>query len=185
MQGEKEVTEMTDNTLLIDVDKCVGCYACEVACKQENELILPVRWCIVTSIGPRKIQDEMHLDFVPGMCLQCDDPVCSYFCSFDAIGKREDGIVIINEEKCTGCGLCVYGCPYGAIYLDQAKNLAGKCSLCLSHIDDGLEPPCVQHCISGALQFVTQEELAEITRGMHVAGSSRVFYASSKWELSL
>ena len=176
---------MSDKVLLIDVDKCVGCFACEIACKQENELPLPSRWCVVTPVGPRKAKDEMHLDFVPGLCLQCDDPVCSHFCSFGAINKREDGIVIIDEEKCTGCGLCVDGCPYGAIYLDQEKNVAGKCSLCVSRIDDDLEPACVQHCLSGALEFVTQEELAKITRGMHITGSDKIRYTSSKWKLSL
>lgn len=138
---------------------------------------------MVAQIGPRKVGDGLHLDFVPGVCLQCDDPVCSYFCSSDAIAKRSDGIVVINADKCTGCGLCVYGCPYGAIYLDREGKLAGKCSLCFSRIDDGLEPACVQHCIGGALQFVAQDKLAEITQGMHVAGNDRVRYTSSKWRL--
>ena len=176
---------MIDKILLIDVDRCVGCYACEVACKQENKLPLPSRWCQVISIGPRRVQAQLHLDFVPVVCIQCDDPVCSYFCPFDAITKREDGIILIIEEKCTGCGLCIYGCPYGAIYFDHGKNIAGKCSLCASRIDDGLEPSCVQHCISGALQFVTKEELDEITHGMHIARVGKVYYASSKWRLSL
>jgi len=185
MQSEEGVNGMLGKILLVDIDKCVGCYACEVACKQENQLSLPSRWCIVTRVGPRKIRDEMHLDFVPGLCLQCEDPTCSYFCSVDAIIKREDGIVAIDKEKCTGCGLCVYGCPYGAIYIDKERKTVGKCSLCISRIDHGLEPSCVQHCISGSLRFVTQEELAEITRGMHLAVRGSVCYTSSKWKLTL
>lgn len=176
---------MPGKVMLIDIDKCIGCYACEIACKQENELPLPSRWCIVTPIGPRKIQDEMHLDFVPNMCLQCDDPVCAYFCSFGAITKREDGIVIIKEEKCTGCEACVNGCPYGAIYPDHGKNIVGKCSLCAARIDDGLEPSCVQHCVSGALQFVNQEELTEIIQDTHAVRIGKLCYASSKWRLQL
>ena len=129
---------LTKKLLLIDIDKCVGCFACEVACKQENKLPLAARHCLVTRIGPRKIQDEISMEFVPGLCLQCDDPICAYFCSFDAIIKREDGIVVISEEKCTGCGLCVHGCPYGAIYLDRERSIAGKCSFCVGRIDETL-----------------------------------------------
>ncbi|MFC1892725.1 4Fe-4S dicluster domain-containing protein [Chloroflexota bacterium] len=176
---------MSEKLLLIDVDKCVGCYACELACKQENKLPLESRWCVVNPVGPRRIQDEMHLDFVPSVCIQCADPICSYFCPFDAIVKRDDAIVIINHEKCTGCGICVYGCPYGAIYLDQEANIAGKCSLCAHRIEKGMEPACVQHCLSGALQSITREELDDITPGMHITTSGKVCYTSSKWKVLL
>jgi Fe-S-cluster-containing dehydrogenase component len=174
---------MPERVLLIDVDKCVGCYACEVACKQENGLDLSSRWCLVTRVGPRKIQDSLHMDFVTGVCIHCDVPACSLVCPTGAIFKREDGIVIICEEKCTGCGLCVHGCPYGVIYQSKEGTIPGKCSLCVDRVDQGLEPSCVQHCISGSLQFVDREGLDEITHGMHVAGSSKVRYLSSKWEL--
>jgi Fe-S-cluster-containing dehydrogenase component len=176
---------MSDKVLLIDVDKCVGCYACEIACKQENELPLASRWCRVISFGPRRLGGEFHLDFVPTVCIQCEEPICSYFCQSDAITKREDGIIIISKDDCTGCGLCVFGCPYGAIYLDHEKSVAGKCSLCASRIDDGLEPSCVQHCISGALQFVPEDELAGTIQGTNRARHGMVCYVSSKWKLSL
>jgi formate dehydrogenase iron-sulfur subunit len=92
---------------------------------------------------------------------------------------------MISEDDCTGCGLCVSGCPYGAIYFDDEKGVAGKCSLCASRIDDGLEPSCVQHCISGALQFLTEDELAETIRGINIARNGKVCYVSSKWKISL
>jgi len=176
---------MEESVFLIDVDRCVGCYTCEVACKQENDLDLPSRWCVVTRVGPRKIEDEMHMDFVTGVCLHCDEPMCSLLCPLGAINKREDDIVSINEDECNGCGLCVHGCPYGAIYIDQEKRVAGKCSLCVSRIDHGLEPSCVQHCISGALQFVTRAELNKIIHGMNKATRGKVCYVSSKWKLSM
>ncbi len=172
-----------NHRLLIDIDKCVGCYSCEVACKQENELPLASRWCQVFSRGPREVDGQLHLDFIPVVCLHCDDPICAYFCNFGAITKGEDGLVRIGEDKCTGCGLCVYGCPYGAIFFDQEKGIAGKCSLCISRTDYGLEPSCVQHCTGGALQYVTDDELETITRGMHVAKFGKVAYTSSKWKL--
>lgn len=176
---------MSGKILLINIDRCVGCYACEVACKQENDLSIASSWCRPISIGPRKIGGEFHLDFVPILCIQCEEPICSYFCQFGAITKREDGIVFIKKQECTGCGSCVLGCPYGAIYLDDEKHAAGKCSLCASRIDDGLDPSCVQHCMSGALQFVTDKELAETIRGVNAARNGKVCYVSSKWRLSL
>ena len=176
---------MSQKILLIDIDKCIGCYTCEIACKQEHDLPLGPRWCQVFSIGPREVESELHLDIVPALCIHCDDPTCAYFCPLGAITKREDGTVLISEDKCNGCGLCVYGCPYGAIHFNEEKKVAGKCSLCVSRIDDGLEPSCVQHCLSGALMFVTDEELGQITEGMHTARIGKVCYTSSKWQLSL
>lgn len=176
---------MSEKILLIDVDKCVGCYACEIACKQEHDLPLDPRWCRVVSIGPRTLQEKHHLDILPAMCFQCEEPVCSYFCSSGAIKKREDGLVIIDEDECTGCELCIYGCPYGAIYFNQEREIAGKCSFCTSRIDNGLEPSCVQHCIGGALMFMAEDEVGQITKGMHTARKGKVCYTSSKWNLQL
>lgn len=185
VSSEEGMKRISDMTLLVDVDRCVGCYACEIACKQENELPVGSSWCRPISVGPRKMGEELHLDFVPNLCIQCEEPICSYFCSSGAIMKREDGIVFIKKEECTGCGMCVPGCPYGAIYFDDEKHAAGKCCLCASRVDDGLEPSCVQHCLSGALQFVLEEELTKLTRGTHVLRNGKVCYASSKWKLTL
>lgn len=174
---------MSEKLLLIDIDKCVGCYACEIACKEEHNLPLESRWCRVVTIGPRKAGDGLHMDIVPIMCIHCDDPICAYFCPVGAIEKRQDGIVIIDEDKCNGCKLCLDGCPYGAIYFNKEKKVAEKCNLCVGRTDDGLEPSCVQHCIGGALEFVTPEELEDITKGVHKVRMGRVCYSSSKWKL--
>ena len=72
------------------------------------------------------MREELHLDIVPAMCIHCNDPVCSHFCPVGAIRKREDGIVVIDEDKCNGCKLCIYGCPYGAIYFNKEKKVAEK-----------------------------------------------------------
>lgn len=144
---------MSERTMLIDIDRCMRCYACEVACKQENELPAGPRWCRVVTIEPRKIKDQLHMDFVPTMCAQCQEPICSQSCPVNAIRKRADGIVLVDEGRCTGCKLCVYSCPYGAMQFNQEKDKAGKCNLCANRIDSGLEPSCVQHCIGGALQL--------------------------------
>ena len=175
---------MTDKILLIDIDKCIRCYACEVACKEENNLSVGPRACQVITVGPRKVGVELHMDFVPALCVHCDDPTCAYFCPTGAINKRADGVVIINEEECTGCKRCIYGCPYGVLSYNPEKHVVAKCSLCLRRIDDGLEPSCVQHCIGGALLFVTPQEMGNVTKGVHTVREGKVCYMSGKWKLS-
>ena len=186
MQGTKErIATMSQKFLLIDIDNCVRCYACEVACRQEHGLTFETKsnWCQVMTIEPRWIRQELHMDFVPVMCSQCDDPICASFCPVNAISKGEDGIVVVDEEVCTGCKLCVYACPYGAMFYNEVKGIAGKCDFCTSRAQNGLEPACVQHCIGGALQFVTENELTTITSGEHALRIGMVCYTSSKWRL--
>lgn len=176
---------MLQKVLLIDLDNCVRCYACELACRQEHDLTYETksRWCKVMTIEPRWVNQELHMDFVPVMCVQCDDPICAYFCPVNAISKGEDGIVAIDEEVCTGCRLCVHGCPYGALFFNEMRGVIGKCDLCINRVHSGIEPACVQHCIGGALQFVSHEELNNITLGEHILRMGMVYYASSKWKL--
>lgn len=175
---------MSENLMLIDIDQCTRCYTCEIACKQENNIGVGPRWRQIATFGPRSIHGDLHLDFVPTGCLHCDDPLCAKLCPTNAITKREDGIVIIDPEQCNGCQLCVYGCPYGSIQYDQERSIAGKCHFCLDRIDHGQEPSCVQHCISGALQWIKEDELEQLTQGMHTAHMGRVCYRSTKWKLS-
>jgi len=183
---EERIETMSQKILFIDVDNCVRCYACEIACRQEHGLTFDTksRWCQVMAVEPRWAENELHMDFVPTMCFQCDDPICAYFCPVDAILRSEGGIVGVDEEVCTGCKLCVYACPYGAMFYNEVKGVAGKCDLCISRIHNGLEPACVQHCIGGALQFVTREELTMLTAQRNTLSVGTVSYASSKWKLT-
>jgi Fe-S-cluster-containing dehydrogenase component len=178
--------KMDQKFLAVDLDACVRCYSCEIACRQENGLSLETqsRWCRVQTIPSREVGGELHLDFVPVMCLQCEDPRCAQFCPVEAIDKKEDGRVLIDEEKCIGCRQCVPGCPYGAMYFNEGTRKAGKCDLCSSRVESGIEPSCVQHCIGGALRFVTGAEAQELARGRHSVRAGRTMYLSSKWKLS-
>lgn len=144
---------MAQNRLLIDYKLCFGCYACEIACKQENDLPVGPRWIIVKIVGPRKIEGKLTMDFVPLTCMHCDHPPCIEACPVDAITKREDGIVLISSEHCIGCLVCLQACPFGAIQWDSNRNSIGKCNLCLSRIERGLKPACVQACPAGAIQY--------------------------------
>ena len=176
---------MSERIMLIDLDNCVRCYACEVACRQEHGLTVETasRWCHVLTIEPRKLSGKLHMDFVPVACFHCDDPMCAAVCPAGAVSKKEDGSVAVDEGMCTGCKLCVDACPYGRMFFNEVTGTAGHCDLCAGRVQAGLEPACVQHCIGGALQFVSHEELPSITAGQHTLRMGKVCYTSSKWKL--
>ncbi len=174
-----------DKKMLVILDCCVGCHACEIACRQEHDLSYETgsKWCRVMTIKPRKVQGKLHLDYFPSMCVQCEDPFCLEICPKEAIAKRVDGLVVVKGEKCNGCKLCIYVCPYGAMFYNETTQVAGKCCFCLERLAYGIEPSCVQHCIGGALQFVSDDDLERITQGKHAVTYGKVTYASSKWSL--
>ena len=103
---------MSDKILLIDVDQCVRCHACEIACKQEHELNVGPRWMKVSTIRPRMVQGALHTDFIPTPCFHCDDAPCIKFCSTGALIRRDDGVVLIDkgEERIAPCNNT---CPAG------------------------------------------------------------------------
>lgn len=153
---------MTGNSLMIEEYYCWGCKACEVACKQENPAPEGVKRITVWEEGPGIQNGEKDGD--PGMifrvkvCRHCDAPSCMEVCPVEAIVKREDGIVVLDETECTGCGTCLDACPYGAIAFDESKQAAVKCNLCHHRVDAGLLPACADnvclaHCISLACLF--------------------------------
>jgi Fe-S-cluster-containing dehydrogenase component len=171
--------------LLIDIDSCVRCHACEIACRQEHDLTAETAscWCRVLTVGPRRVAGKLHMDFIPVVCRQCDDPLCAAICPTGAIRKNDIGLVLIDEAACNGCKLCLYACPYGCISFNEVNRTAGHCDQCRGRTEAGLDPACVQHCIGGALQFVGSEDLEERTSGQHRFLSGRVCYVSSKWKL--
>ena len=171
--------------LLIDLDNCVRCHACEVACREEHGLAFEggPRWCRIMTVGPRRLAGKLHMDFVPVMCFHCDEPACISVCPSKAVRKEEDGLVMVDENDCTGCRLCVDACPYGVMVYNEARGVAGHCDLCATRRSGGLEPSCVQHCIGGALQWVSPDQLAALTRGEHTLMLGRACYVSSKWKL--
>lgn len=160
--------------LVIDLDTCVGCNACAVACKQ---------WNSSGTSGPLTDESPYGRDptgvwfnrirqfevdqyphgatvHMPMSCLHCDDAWCVSVCPTGATYKRpEDGIVLIDHDKCMGCGLCAWACPYGARELDPVDGVMKKCTLCVDRIYDetlpGAErqPACVLTCPTHARLF--------------------------------
>jgi Fe-S-cluster-containing dehydrogenase component len=143
---------MTNHEVNIDHKLCWGCRTCEVACKQENRAadgvkLIAVReeWSAATNAAP-------DLVYQVNLCRHCDEPPCADACPEEAISKRDDNLVIMNYDLCTGCQACIEECPYDAIAYDVDRSIAQKCNLCHHRVDQGLIPACADnvcpaHCI--------------------------------------
>ncbi len=125
---------------------CIGCQACETACKNKNKLDVGVRWrkvdTIETTANGRPVEK-----FLTHACMHCEKPACAEVCPVNAYTKRaEDGIVIQDHDKCVGCGYCVYACPYQAVQYNKREGKASKCDMCLDYQKQGEPPACVRGC---------------------------------------
>ena len=160
--------------LVIDLDVCVGCHGCAVSCKQWNTSGTTGPLTDMNPYGPdpegvwfNRIRsyevgnypDNKTVNF-PMSCMHCEDAACVDVCPTGASYKRkEDGIVLIDQEKCMGCNYCSWACPYGARELDRSSGTMKKCTLCVDRIyDDELPeserlPSCVMTCPSNARHF--------------------------------
>jgi len=124
-------------TLVIDKNNCMGCHACEIACKQEHEL----------GVGPRLIRViEQTPDFIPIYCHHCVDAACKDACPVEAIARNQQGIILIDSNLCTGCGECIEACPFTAMQFDYIRKIAVKCDLCVERIEEKLLPACIAVC---------------------------------------
>jgi len=155
---------------VIDLNKCVGCQACEIACKQENGVAAGIRWRQVRTVN-REHYPTAPIYHFSLACNHCAEPACRQVCPVGAYTKRPaDGIVRHNRDKCIGCRYCTWACPYGAPQYNPATRKAEKCELCFQRIDAGLEPACVQACPTGVLQLADLSAAAELPPAETVPG---------------
>jgi len=152
---------MTIHEIYIDDQECWGCKTCEVACKQEHNLPVGVRWIMVSADGPREIAGSLRLNYVVTHCLHCSHPPCRDDCPASAITKRDDGIVLIDETLCISCQNCLVACPLRVVQFEADSGVAQKCNLCVERIDQGLMPACVNVCPSQCIYFGDIQEIAE------------------------
>ncbi|MDA8090292.1 MAG: 4Fe-4S dicluster domain-containing protein [Nitrospiraceae bacterium] len=154
--------------MVMDLRRCVGCQACVIACKSENKVPLGVFRTVV------QVQETGHMEkdndgivitedgnympnvkkfMLPLMCNHCEHPPCVAACPVKATFKRQDGIVLVNYDKCIGCGTCVQACPYAMRFLNPVQKTADKCTLCVHRVNKGLAPACVTSCVGRARVF--------------------------------
>jgi len=179
---------------VIDLAICNGCYCCQIACKDEhvaNDWTPYAKpqpdtgqfWIGITEMVRGQVP-KVKVTYLPKMCHHCDDAPCIEQCEVGAIYKRDDGLVIIDPDKCTGCKLCADTCPHDAIFFNESLNIAQKCTGCTHLLDNDDEwevPRCVDQCPTDAIRFGEEEDLKEFIDGAEVlnpeAGTkSRVFY---------
>jgi Fe-S-cluster-containing dehydrogenase component len=161
--------------LAIDLDTCVGCHACVVSCKEWNTSNYGAPLSDIDAYGESPTgtflnrvhtyeveteHSEHKVVHFPKSCLHCEDAPCVTVCPTGASYKREaDGIVLVNEDACIGCGLCAWACPYGAREMDADAGVMKKCTLCVDRIynenipQTDREPACVRACPTNARHF--------------------------------
>lgn len=159
--------------MVIDLKKCFGCQSCTIACKAENATPPGVFFGSVRDEEVGRYPSATRV-FFPILCNHCDEAPCRDVCPTQATIKRDDGIVMIDYDKCIGCKACIGACPYGArYYLEEIRSYypqgktpfeelgykryqAGttvKCNFCVEKVDKGLEPACVETCLAKARHF--------------------------------
>ena len=147
---------------IFDADACIGCKACEIACRNENNTTGNVLWRRVTRLSPEH--------FLSNSCNHCSSPECFRVCPEHAFTKRHDGIVLIDSSLCNGCGLCVNACPYEAPQFDYETHKVSKCQMCYPRQDKGLPPACVEACSTGALTIADLEQFCDQNAVPTIAG---------------
>ena len=159
---------MTQKGFFIDVSRCTGCRTCSVACADKNGTPpgQDFRRVLEFEGGSWKAdkngawRQDVFAYYVSIGCNECADPACAKVCPTKAHHKRaEDGLVVIDESKCIGCGLCAKACPYGVPQLNAKKRKMTKCDACLDRTTKGLNPVCVESCPERAIEFGDIEAL--------------------------
>jgi len=153
--------------IVINVDKCLGCKSCEIACAVEHSSSRSLLQAIRESPAPRaRVSVRRGVDYsVPLQCRQCDNAPCVEICPAGALERDDpDSPVVVREDRCVGCNWCTLACPFGVIRVDAARGAVIKCDQCVQRVQRGEPPACVAACPTGALGFKALDEILEEKR---------------------
>lgn len=171
---------MSDKRLgmLIDLSVCIGCNACTVACRQENETPLTKfnTWVESWDAG---IDGRVTRANLPKLCNHCANPACVKVCPTGAMHQDADtGLVSVDADKCIGCGYCHMACPYNAPKVDREKGHSVKCDGCKERVAAGEKPVCVEACPARALDFGPVDAMSKLGEQADIAPLPAKSYTS-------
>lgn len=145
--------------MLIDLTLCIGCNACQGACKEENRL--PPEEEKYLSLTAYTALSKYNDLYVRRMCQHCDVPTCVSVCPVGALTKSETGPVAYDADKCIGCRYCLQACPYHVPKYEWSSTQPRiqKCKFCAARLAKGLQPACAEGCPTGATKFGARDEM--------------------------
>lgn len=138
--------------MVIDQSRCIGCMACVVACKRENDVPPEVYRTRVLEIVQGNFPD-LTTEMRSELCNHCDKSPCVSICPTGASHYEEDGTVQVDRDKCVGCKACITACPYNVRYVNEEHGYVDKCSFCQHRLQEGKKPACVTTCVGGSRIF--------------------------------
>jgi len=181
--------------MVVDLKRCVGCQACVIACKSEHNTPQGVFQTSVLDREVGKFPNSNRI-FLPVLCNHCEEPICTDVCPKQATYAREDGVVMIDFDKCIGCGACVEHCPYRAralvgdhrmlypdgvtafekpVHEEIPRKVALKCDFCFHRIDQGKLPACATVCPTQARVFGDLDDEA--------SGVNQLLKSYDEWQI--
>ena len=161
--------------MLVDINRCSICFACQVACKDEfvgnpyppyshTQPDVEQEWIKVSEIEKGRYP-YAKVYAIPILCMHCEQAPCINACPIpDCIYRTGSGVVSIDPSKCDGCRSCMESCPYGAIFFNDDKNICQKCTLCIHRLEEGKKPACVDACPSNVFLFGEESKILEEVR---------------------
>ena len=171
--------------MVVDLALCIGCNACAVACKQENDVPLTK---FNTWVESWDVDDggRIRRANLPKLCNHCANPVCVHVCPTGASYVDADGSVQIDAGKCIGCKYCMAACPYGVRYLVEETGDVHKCTFCHHRSSNGLLPACVGTCVTKARVFGDLNDPdSDVSKLLAEAGGGEVLLADMGMEPSV
>ncbi len=201
-QASAEIKNAMRLGMVVDLDKCMGCWTCAVACKQENNVPEGLFYLRVLTIGGEGIDvpagtfPELNLAYQTTSCFHCDNPPCVKACPVGATYKQDNGLVTVDYDRCIGCRYCMVACPYDNRVFNwrdpvqdpavdvapvgniepRHKGVVEKCNFCEHRAAEGLEPRCVVACPAGARTFGDLDDPdTEVSRLLRERASYVVF----------